>query len=539
MRASLWLDGAVSGLTLAAITTALLYAPAAHATEGEPDSRSRVSLAYPVGDLLLLCSVGVALAITGWRPGRAWALIALSIALTRDRGRGLLLPGELRHLRRRIHPQHDVAGEPARDGRRRLAAAPPRGRAPRCHDGPHPRRLRADRPRPAALRLDRRPAAARGRPRRRRAARRDGARRPRLPRERRAAARQPRAGADRRPERARQPAPADARPRGRARDRARRLGRRRSSSSTSTDSSPTTTPSGTTPATRCSPAWAARSPPRSPGRERVPPRRRRVLRPARPRDGPGRPGRGARRRGAVRARRGLHGHRVLRRRPDPLRGRRAPRPRCSWPTSACTPTRTHAAPTAGGRRATCSSRCWPSASRSCAGTWPTSPSWRCGPGASSASSPRSSTSSRARRRAARHRQGRRARRHHPQARPARRRRVADHAPAHAGRRAHPGRRARPQGGRAARAPEPRALGRERLSRRARRRRDPDRRAHHRRLRRLRRDDLRARLRDRAHATRRRSPSCAAAPARQFDPTVVDAFCAANPVQPARVALAPA
>jgi diguanylate cyclase (GGDEF)-like protein len=81
VRASLWLDGAVSGLTLAALTTALLYAPLLSATHGKP-STVVVSLAYPVGDLLLLCSVGVALAITGWRPGRAWALIALSIALT-------------------------------------------------------------------------------------------------------------------------------------------------------------------------------------------------------------------------------------------------------------------------------------------------------------------------------------------------------------------------------------------------------------------------------------------------------------------------
>ena len=81
VRASLWLDGAVSGLTLAALTTALLYAPLLSATEGDPLTVV-VTLAYPVGDLLLLCSVGVALAITGWRPGRAWALIALSLALT-------------------------------------------------------------------------------------------------------------------------------------------------------------------------------------------------------------------------------------------------------------------------------------------------------------------------------------------------------------------------------------------------------------------------------------------------------------------------
>jgi diguanylate cyclase (GGDEF)-like protein len=81
LRASLWLDGAVSGLTLAALVTALLFGPILHATEGKPLAVA-VTLAYPAGDLLLLCSVGVALGITGWRPGRAWALLALSLVLT-------------------------------------------------------------------------------------------------------------------------------------------------------------------------------------------------------------------------------------------------------------------------------------------------------------------------------------------------------------------------------------------------------------------------------------------------------------------------
>jgi GGDEF domain-containing protein len=40
------------------------------------------NLAYPVGDLLLLTTVGVALAVTGWRPGRAWALVTASLLLT-------------------------------------------------------------------------------------------------------------------------------------------------------------------------------------------------------------------------------------------------------------------------------------------------------------------------------------------------------------------------------------------------------------------------------------------------------------------------
>ena len=46
VRASLWLDGAVSGLTLAALATALLFAPLLSATEGDPTTVA-VALAYP------------------------------------------------------------------------------------------------------------------------------------------------------------------------------------------------------------------------------------------------------------------------------------------------------------------------------------------------------------------------------------------------------------------------------------------------------------------------------------------------------------
>ena len=49
VRASLWLDGAVSGLTLAALTTALLYAPLLSATEGDP-ATSRYRSPNPSGN---------------------------------------------------------------------------------------------------------------------------------------------------------------------------------------------------------------------------------------------------------------------------------------------------------------------------------------------------------------------------------------------------------------------------------------------------------------------------------------------------------
>ncbi|MEY2515995.1 MAG: hypothetical protein QOJ89_3353, partial [bacterium] len=78
---ALWLDGIVAGLTLAAFTAAFVFKAVLGSTEGDPLSVA-VTLAYPVADLLLLCFVGIALALTGWRPDRTWSLIAASFVLT-------------------------------------------------------------------------------------------------------------------------------------------------------------------------------------------------------------------------------------------------------------------------------------------------------------------------------------------------------------------------------------------------------------------------------------------------------------------------
>ena len=80
-QASLWLDGAIGGLTLAALTTALLFGPALSATEGDPTTVA-VTIAYPAADLLLLCCAGLGLGLTGWRPGRAWSFIIAAFLIT-------------------------------------------------------------------------------------------------------------------------------------------------------------------------------------------------------------------------------------------------------------------------------------------------------------------------------------------------------------------------------------------------------------------------------------------------------------------------
>ena len=82
----------------------------------------------------------------------------------------------------------------------------------------------------------------------------------------------------------------------------------------------------------------------------------------------------------------------------------------------------------------------------------------------------------------------------------------------------------PAAGGAARALEPRALGRQRLPGRAARRRDPARRARRGRLRRLRRHDHRAPLPGAASRRPRRVEELRRCAGTQFDPMVVDAFC---------------
>jgi diguanylate cyclase (GGDEF)-like protein len=80
-NASMWLDGLVVGLALAAVCAAVAFGPVMAVTEGSWLS-VLVTLAYPVWDLLLLCFAGLAFGMTGGRPGRAWTFLAISLLLT-------------------------------------------------------------------------------------------------------------------------------------------------------------------------------------------------------------------------------------------------------------------------------------------------------------------------------------------------------------------------------------------------------------------------------------------------------------------------
>jgi two-component system, cell cycle response regulator len=81
LRISMWLDGLIGGLAAATVAAAVVLPPILDNARGDAASVA-VTLAYPIGDLLLLIFAIGALGMTGWRPGRVWMLIAASMLMT-------------------------------------------------------------------------------------------------------------------------------------------------------------------------------------------------------------------------------------------------------------------------------------------------------------------------------------------------------------------------------------------------------------------------------------------------------------------------
>jgi two-component system, cell cycle response regulator len=80
-RSSLWLDGAIGGLTVAAVIATLFFQPIVDATSGSP-TEIAVNLAYPVGDLLLMGLVVSIFGLNGWRLDPLWLLLGGGLALS-------------------------------------------------------------------------------------------------------------------------------------------------------------------------------------------------------------------------------------------------------------------------------------------------------------------------------------------------------------------------------------------------------------------------------------------------------------------------
>ncbi len=77
---SLWLDGLLGALALGALACQFLLPPIVAATGGSPNAVVG-DLIYPLGDLLLVAFVIAVLTLTGWRPGRVLGIVAVGLAL--------------------------------------------------------------------------------------------------------------------------------------------------------------------------------------------------------------------------------------------------------------------------------------------------------------------------------------------------------------------------------------------------------------------------------------------------------------------------
>ena len=80
VAARMWIDGLLAALTAAALIVALAFNPILDATHGDA-SQVLLNLSYPLGDLVLVGFVLLAFATQSWRPGRGWALFGLGMLL--------------------------------------------------------------------------------------------------------------------------------------------------------------------------------------------------------------------------------------------------------------------------------------------------------------------------------------------------------------------------------------------------------------------------------------------------------------------------
>jgi diguanylate cyclase (GGDEF)-like protein len=75
----LWMDGAIAALGTAALGAAFIFDFVAGKTSGSL-LQVMTTLAYPLGDILMLAMIVGVIALTGWRPGRTWSLLLAGLA---------------------------------------------------------------------------------------------------------------------------------------------------------------------------------------------------------------------------------------------------------------------------------------------------------------------------------------------------------------------------------------------------------------------------------------------------------------------------
>lgn len=76
----LWMDGIAVALLVAIPSVALVLEPVIHHSH-ENALGNLVLAAYPLGDIVILGAAIAALAMTGWRPGRAWLVLSAGLVV--------------------------------------------------------------------------------------------------------------------------------------------------------------------------------------------------------------------------------------------------------------------------------------------------------------------------------------------------------------------------------------------------------------------------------------------------------------------------
>ena len=77
---SQWLDGGVVALAVGAVAAAVVFSDVLASTHGRFVAEA-VTVAYPVGDFILLMFVAVAYTLADWRPGRDWLVLGAGVIL--------------------------------------------------------------------------------------------------------------------------------------------------------------------------------------------------------------------------------------------------------------------------------------------------------------------------------------------------------------------------------------------------------------------------------------------------------------------------
>lgn len=75
----LWMDGAIAALGTATLGAAFVFDFVAGSAEGST-LQVATTLAYPLGDIVMVAMVVGVIALTGWRPGRTWSLLLAGLA---------------------------------------------------------------------------------------------------------------------------------------------------------------------------------------------------------------------------------------------------------------------------------------------------------------------------------------------------------------------------------------------------------------------------------------------------------------------------